>query len=256
MRRGIQAYNKATDTPESIDRGYHETITQAFMRLVYAAHRRTGPYPSSEKFCDAHPELLSKYVLQTFYSRERLMTAEAKAGFIEPDLRPLPSVNSDNQSLGDQARQSPTEDAPKLDDRFELIDTFDEQQIEQLHALIEQQWWGGNRSLDDVKVMAKHTSLMFGLVDRESGRLVGCCRVLTDFAFRAMIYDVIVAEELQGKGLGRRLMAAICDHPCLQQVSYLYLCCEPQLFPFYERFGFTRYESMRTDWMIKVQREE
>jgi hypothetical protein len=92
MRRGIQAYNKATATPETIDRGYHETITQAFLRLVFAAQQRTGPHETAEHFCEAHPELLSKYVLQTFYSRERLMTMEAKADFVEPELRPLPDV--------------------------------------------------------------------------------------------------------------------------------------------------------------------
>jgi len=92
VRRGIQAYNKATDTPESLNRGYHETITQSFLRLVFAAQSRTGPHPSSEDFCQAHPELQSKYVLQTFYSTERLMTMQAKAEFVEPDLNPLPPI--------------------------------------------------------------------------------------------------------------------------------------------------------------------
>jgi hypothetical protein len=60
--------------------------------LVFAAQQRTGPHETAEHFCEAHPELLSKYVLQTFYSRERLMTMEAKADFVEPELRPLPDV--------------------------------------------------------------------------------------------------------------------------------------------------------------------
>ncbi len=89
MREKIKAYNKATDTPEAIDRGYHDTITQAFMRLVLAANLQTGPHESSEKFCDSHPELLSKQTLLIYYSRERLMTLDAKKQFIEPDLCPL-----------------------------------------------------------------------------------------------------------------------------------------------------------------------
>ena len=66
MSRGIKAYNRATDTPETLDRGYHETITKAFMRLVFAAVVQSGPHGSSEEFCDRHPELLSKHSLLHF----------------------------------------------------------------------------------------------------------------------------------------------------------------------------------------------
>jgi len=95
MRASVKAYNKATETPEAIDRGYHETITQAFMRLVVSANQQTGPHVSSIDFCEAHPELLTKYALQSFYSREHIMTMKAKAQFVEPDLCPLPIVVGD-----------------------------------------------------------------------------------------------------------------------------------------------------------------
>tara|TARA_R110002072_G_scaffold284587_1_gene449046 strand:+ start:87153 stop:87590 length:438 start_codon:yes stop_codon:yes gene_type:complete len=94
MRSGIKAHNKATRTPEAIDRGYHETITVAFMILVYVANLQTGPHKSSNEFCDAHPELLSKQTLRRFYSRERIMTIQAKAEFVDPDIRPLPQEYS------------------------------------------------------------------------------------------------------------------------------------------------------------------
>lgn len=93
MRASIKAYNKATETPEAIDRGYHDTITQAFMTLVFAANVQTGPHGSSNDFCDSHPELLSKQALLNYYSRERIMTMEAKREFVEPDLCPLPITN-------------------------------------------------------------------------------------------------------------------------------------------------------------------
>lgn len=66
MREKIKAYNKAIDTPEAIDRGYHETITQAFMRLVFAANLQTGPHGSSDDFCDSHPELLTKQAVLSY----------------------------------------------------------------------------------------------------------------------------------------------------------------------------------------------
>jgi len=97
MRLRIKAHNKATETPESIDRGYHEMITQAFMRLIFTANLTTGPHRSSNEFCEGHPELLSKSTLRKFYSRERIMTWDAKAEFVEPDLCPLPSINEDSR---------------------------------------------------------------------------------------------------------------------------------------------------------------
>ena len=104
MREKIKAYNKATDTPEAIDRGYHETITQAFMKLVFAANLRTGPHGSSEKFCDSHPELLANRTLLSYYSRERIMTPASKTGFIEPDLCPLPNVVGDSITISNIER--------------------------------------------------------------------------------------------------------------------------------------------------------
>lgn len=94
MRAKIQAYNAATNTPEAIDRGYHETITQAFVRLVYVANLRTGPHTTAEAFSAEHPELMQKRALLNYYSRERLMTWEAKRAFVEPDLQPLPIAPS------------------------------------------------------------------------------------------------------------------------------------------------------------------
>lgn len=99
MRKRIKAYNEATDTPEAIDRGYHETITQAFMLLVFTANLQTGPHGSSDEFCEAHPELLTKLALRNFYSQERIMTMQAKAEFVEPDLRPLPIVVGDSITI-------------------------------------------------------------------------------------------------------------------------------------------------------------
>jgi len=140
-------------------------------------------------------------------------------------------------------------------DNYTLVETLDEQQVAQLHQLIQQQWWGGKRSLAEVRVMVENTGLMIGLVEPKSGKLVGYGRVLTDFAFRATIYDVMVDEHLRGFGLGKRLMDALCDHPKLKGVSFIYLACEPNLFSFYEQWGFKRYDG-KAEWMIRVQREE
>ena len=89
MRAGLHALNAAHRVPEAVDRGYHETITVAFMRLILAACR-LRPTKCSAEFCDAHPDLMTKDILQLYYSRKRLMSLAAKKTFVEPDLAPLP----------------------------------------------------------------------------------------------------------------------------------------------------------------------
>lgn len=93
MRAGIKAYNKATNTPEELERGYHETITVAFMQLVTAALQQSGPFPNSEAFCDACAISLNKPVLLKYYSKDRIISMKAKQTFVEPDLQPLPVIN-------------------------------------------------------------------------------------------------------------------------------------------------------------------
>src|SRR5262249_36622405 len=66
VRNGIKHYNAAKQVPEAIDRGYHETITQAWLRLVDFTLRQYGPAASASEFFEAHPQLWQMKVLR-FY---------------------------------------------------------------------------------------------------------------------------------------------------------------------------------------------
>ncbi|MCA9053278.1 MAG: hypothetical protein KDA75_05540 [Planctomycetaceae bacterium] len=91
VRSGIQNLNQRHGVPEALDRGYHETITQAFLRLIAVAAAESPANDSSE-FCDQHPELMTKQTLLRHYSRERILSAEAKRMFVPPDLQHLPEL--------------------------------------------------------------------------------------------------------------------------------------------------------------------
>ncbi len=91
MRRGLHTLNAAHKVPDAPDRGYHETMTVAWMRLVHCALCEFGPAESADAFLDQHTQLLSKRALLLFYSRDLIMSPQAKAAFIGPDLAPLPS---------------------------------------------------------------------------------------------------------------------------------------------------------------------
>jgi len=74
------------------------------------------------------------------------------------------------------------------------------------------------------------------------GELVAAAHVLTDFTVYATVYDVIVAADRRGDGLGRTLVEAVTDHPALQGVDGLSLAGRRSLAPFDESVGFARFD--------------
>lgn len=90
VRAGLRRLVQAFGVPDAIDRGYHETMTVAWLRLVAVTLRAQPAQPDSDAFCDAQPHLLCRTTLRLYYSPGRILSAEAKARFVEPDLSPLP----------------------------------------------------------------------------------------------------------------------------------------------------------------------
>lgn len=90
LRTGIRAYNAAQGIVDSPTGGYHETMTCAWAQLVHTTLCQFGPAASSDAFFDAQTQLKEKRALLLFYSRDRIMSPEAKASFLPPDLAPLP----------------------------------------------------------------------------------------------------------------------------------------------------------------------
>ncbi|GAA0935447.1 hypothetical protein [Virgisporangium aurantiacum] len=68
---------------------YHATVSRAWVELVgYHAAEHTGD--DFDAFVDGNPALLDKRLLTRFYRSSTLAAPEAKAGWVEPDLRPIP----------------------------------------------------------------------------------------------------------------------------------------------------------------------
>ncbi|GIH10433.1 hypothetical protein Rhe02_85000 [Rhizocola hellebori] len=101
------------------------------------------------------------------------------------------------------------------------------------------QWWTAGRRRDEVEDMLRGSSLVFALIDTSIDRLVGFARVITDGVYLAMVLDVIVPEDRRGTGLGRTLLDSIINHPQVGSVRSVELICQPNLVPFYQRWGFT-----------------
>ena len=97
-------------------------------------------------------------------------------------------------------------------------------------------WWAAHRDAAGVEQMLAGTDLVLALIDRAADRLVGFARVLTDWRYRAYVYDVIVAPEWRDRGLGRVLVDGMLAR--LEGVETIELSCQPEMIPFYRRWGF------------------
>ena len=89
-RAGIIRLNASHGLVETPARGYHDTITRAWLILVRAAMRTSPGIDDSALFLPAHASSLAKDALLRHYTRDRLSSVEARARFLEADLAPLP----------------------------------------------------------------------------------------------------------------------------------------------------------------------
>ena len=91
MRAGILRLNAAHGVVTTPSGGYHETITRAYMRLIGRFVMEDGGTDGwSARAARLLREHGAKDHLLLYYTRDRLMSAEARFGWVEPDLRPLP----------------------------------------------------------------------------------------------------------------------------------------------------------------------
>lgn len=83
----IRRFNESVGGVNDEVQGYHETITQVFIRAVRDALARTSPDSSLAERVNAvlsAPEGRRDWPLR-FYSEARLFSPEARLGFVDPD---------------------------------------------------------------------------------------------------------------------------------------------------------------------------
>lgn len=121
---------------------------------------------------------------------------------------------------------------------MEVIEEFTEKHILQVHSLYQREWWTKGRTLEQTRNCIFGSQICIGVLDSD-GSIIGFTRVLTDFTFKAMIFDVIVEECSRGSGLGEMLINLVKSHEKLRSVQHFELYGLPELLPFYEKHGFT-----------------
>lgn len=88
----IRSYNESVGGVNDDTQGYHDTITRAYLhgvRLFLGQADRAAPIDELVNGLLHSPTGRRDWPLR-FWSKQRLMSVEARRGWIEPDLAPLP----------------------------------------------------------------------------------------------------------------------------------------------------------------------
>ncbi len=116
-------------------------------------------------------------------------------------------------------------------------------QLHQLQQLLDaHSFWASGRSQRELNQMLTGSQAVVSAW--QGSHLVGFGRATSDGVFRAVLWDVVVAGEHQGRGLGRRIVEALLQEPALQGVERVYLMTTNSS-GFYEQLGFTAVDSQR-----------
>ena len=90
VRRGIQLYNEANGVRQTPEGGYHETLTVFWLRYVRSfLEEELNEGRSLVALANDLAARADSRLPLRHYTRERLFSPEARAGWVEPDLRPL-----------------------------------------------------------------------------------------------------------------------------------------------------------------------
>lgn len=102
--------------------------------------------------------------------------------------------------------------------------------------LSKQSTWSLNIPFEKVQ-NAIENSLNFGLFHHTNQ--IGFARVISDFTTIAYLGDVYILDEFQGKGLSRKLMDVVINHPQLQDLRRWILLTSTADW-LYEKYGFQK----------------
>lgn len=82
----------------------------------------------------------------------------------------------------------------------------------------------------------------FVAIDAESGSVVGFITAISDGVLAAYIPLLEVRKDYQGQGIGSELVRRMLDR--LAGLYMIDVVCDPDVQPFYERFGFSQASAM------------
>ena len=96
-------------------------------------------------------------------------------------------------------------------------------------------FWASGRSIAQLRRLLAGSTVVITLW--RDKRMIGFGRATSDGIYRAVLWDVVVAGDLQGCGLGRQVVEALLTAPTISNVERVYLMTTKSK-DFYKQLGF------------------
>jgi len=145
------------------------------------------------------------------------------------DMRAIELVRRANPDV-------PTPDFLQGPDGTWLIPNMGAGDLEGAVDLMEAVYWNQVWDRDHLSRALVGSTVWVGAKD-EVGRVIATARAIADGAKFGWVYDVVVAPDWRGRGLGKALMRLLLDHPALRSTRQIFLSTRDAE-KLYEKFGF------------------
>lgn len=123
-------------------------------------------------------------------------------------------------------------------EKYSILIGQEQMHIQDIKKLLSQTYWAHQNSIETIQKSLAH-SLGFGILDASCQKQIAFARVITDYATRFYIVDVIVDEAYRSMGIGNMLIEAIVTYDDLQNLRGLLITKDAK--ELYKKFGFEEY---------------
>ncbi len=109
---------------------------------------------------------------------------------------------------------------------------------EQYFALFETTGWNQEYQASPDELIAAVSNSQYVVTAYEGETLIGTGRVVADGVLHAMIYEMIIHPDYQGRGIGAHILHELMGWCLKNQIRDIQLFCARGKRPFYEKNGF------------------
>lgn len=123
-------------------------------------------------------------------------------------------------------------------ENYSILTGREMMRIQDIKALLAQTYWATDYTIDIIEKALCH-SLSFGVLDEITDTQIAFARVITDFATRFYIVDVVVDTHYRHIGIANMLIESITTDEALISLRGLLITKDAQ--ELYKKFGFEEY---------------
>ncbi|QYA40314.1 GNAT family N-acetyltransferase [Macrococcoides caseolyticum] len=120
-------------------------------------------------------------------------------------------------------------------DRIAIYNTYSEHDITKLVEVYKSVGWM-NHNDDKVSIILKNSTHI--VIAKLDNKIIGFARALSDGVFNAAIYDVVVYQEYQRRGVAKMLLENLLIQ--FENLSCIHLISTTGNEAFYKKFGFKK----------------